>query len=298
MRLTHLRDLTTEAPLASGHAFLSAASGLVADRKRLFVVADDAHHLAVFTLGDPSPGTLIPLIEGDLPRDAAARKRVKPDFEMLVALPAPDPGEGAGRLLALGSGSTPQRMRGALVDLPAGGGAPAVRLIDLRPPFAAIGALVPEINLEGAVLRGDRLLLFNRGNMQHPASHVIEVPLAAVVAGAPAKAMLRAELTLPQVAGVPLTVTDACTLENGHYLLSTAAEATADSYADGALAGAAIVELDAEFGLVRVEPLDPPVKVEGLAVRAGGGGLELLCVTDADDPERASGLYAGVLVVA
>ena len=294
MRLTHLRDLTSEAPLASGHPFLSAASGLVVCGDRLFVVADDAHHLAVFTLGDPSPGRLIPLIVDELPRDAAARKRVKPDFEILVALPAPDPAEYGNRLLALGSGSTPQRMRGAIVDLPDGDGAPVVRLIDLQPLFAAIGALVPEVNLEGAVLRDDRLLLFNRGNMQHPASRVVEVPLAAVSGGGPIAATLVAELALPRVAGVPLTVTDACALENGHILLSTVAEATTDSYADGALTGAAIMELDAQCGLLRAELLEPPLKVEGIAVRAAGDRLELLCVTDADDPEHASGLYAGV----
>ena len=29
MKLNHLRDLTVESPLASGHAFVSAASGIV-----------------------------------------------------------------------------------------------------------------------------------------------------------------------------------------------------------------------------------------------------------------------------
>jgi hypothetical protein len=289
MQLTHIRDLTVEAPLSSGHAFLSAASGLVVRGNRLCVVGDDAHHVALFDLDDRAPGKLVELIAGDLPSDAPQRKRVKPDFEILVALPGTD----GDRLLALGSGSTAQRMRGAIVDLPASGQAPVVRLIDLKPLFAALARLVPELNLEGAVLSGDRLLLFNRGNMQFPASHILEVPLAAVLDGGPATATHRAELALPVLSGVPLTVTDACRLENGHILVSTVAEATTDSYADGALMGAAIVELDGEFGVVAVEPLDPPVKVEGIAVRTGEDGLHLLCVTDADDPERAAGLYAG-----
>jgi hypothetical protein len=299
MHLTHLRDLAVAAPLPSGHSFLSAASGLVVRGATLWVVADDAQCLAVFDLDGAEPGRLIPVFAGDLPRDAAQRKRVKPDFEILLALPA---AEGC-RLLALGSGSTARRMRGAVVDLPGAsdsggefrGESARVRPLDLGPLFAALAPLVPQVNLEGAVLRGEHLLLFNRGTMAAPASQVLEVPLAAVLAGGAVAVTLRAELTLPRCAGVPLTVTDACGLDDGRILLSTVAEATADSYADGASVGAAIVELNADFTLRAVEPLNPVLKVEGLSARVTADGVQLLCVTDADDPERASGVYRGVL---
>lgn len=304
MKLKHLRDLAVDTPLPSGHAYLSAASGMVVCGDALYVVADDAQCLGVFDLGGPElasagagagPGRLIPLIAGDLPGDAAARKKLKPDFEVLLALPC-----AAGtRLLAMGSGSTGQRMRGVVVDVPADDAPVNVRVIDLRALFAAIAPLVPEINLEGAVLRGDELLLFNRGNSAHPASQVIAVPLAEVLAevleGGCVAARLCAQLRLPDVAGVPLTVTDACLLESGHILLSAAAEATDNSYADGALVGAAIVELGADLAVLWVEPLDPVVKVEGLSAQIMADGVHLLCVTDADDPDAASGLYRGVL---
>ena len=294
MQLTLVRELTVETPLPSGHAFLSAASGMVVCGAALYVVADDAQCLGVFDLGafglDGAPGRLIPLIAGDLPSDAAARKQQKPDFEILLALPH----TGGVRLLAMGSGSTAQRMRGAVIDL-AGDNAPAhVRLIDLAPLFAAIAPLVPEVNLEGAVLRGDQLLLFNRGNGAHPASQIIAVMLADVLSGGPIAATVLAELRLPDVAGVPLTVTDACLLESGHILLSAAAEATDNSYADGALMGAAIVALDAELEMRAMALLDPILKVEGLSAQVMADGVHLLCVTDADDPDRASGLYRGV----
>lgn len=308
MQLNLIRDLMVETPLPSGHAFLSAASGMVVHGSILYVVADDAHCLAIFDLHGMELGRLIPLIAGALPTDAGQRKRQKPDFEILLALPD-DPlpegdlagGEGV-RLLALGSGSTAQRMRGAVIDLPAsGGGEATVRLIDLTPLFAALSPQVPAVNVEGAVLRGGHLLLFNRGTMAHPASHILEVPLAAVLAGVPVSATLCAELTLPMCAGVPLTVTDAFQLETGapdggRILLSAVAEATADSYADGALVGAAIVELNADFSVRTVEPLEPMLKVEGLSARVTEAGIELLCVTDADDPERVAGVYGGVLV--
>ena len=291
MQLTHLRDLGLEAPLASGHAFVSAASGMVLADDRLCVVADDGLSLAVFAPGGAAPGRLVPLLAGDLPRDPAARKRVKPDFEILLALP----GGEATRLLALGSGSTAQRMRGALVTWPVSAPAPEVRAIDLAPLFAALAPLVAQVNLEGEVVDGTRLLLFNRGNMRFPASQVLAVPLAAVIGAAPPEAQLLAELALPALAGVPLTVTDACRLEDGHILLAAVAEATADSYADGGLAGAAIAELDPHLRLLAVEVLDPPLKIEGLTARAVPGGLDLLCATDADDPEQPAGLYAGFL---
>ncbi len=287
MKLTHLRDLTVETALHSGHRFLSAASGLVVCGARLYVVADDALCLAQFDLEGAAPGRLIPLIAGALPQDSAQRKRVKPDFEILLELPA---ARGT-RLLALGSGSTGQRMRGAIIDLPGEREAATVRMIDLAPLYAALAPLVPEINLEGAVLQGENLLLFNRGNGNHPASQVLELPLAAVLAGSPATASLRSELDLPLLDGVPLTVTDACLAADGHLLLSAVAEATADSYADGELRGAALVELDAGLRMCAVSPLEPAIKVEGLAMRGMADGAELLCVTDADDPERASGLW-------
>lgn len=289
MHLTHIRDLAVDTPLPSGHGFLSAASGMVVCGPALYVVADDAQCLGVFDLGTMEPGRLIPLIAGDLPKDAAERKQQKPDFEILLALP----NTGATRLLAMGSGSTARRMRGVVIDLAQDASA-RVRVIDLEPLFAALAPLVPEINLEGAVLRGDGLLFFNRGNSAYPASQIIAVPLAGLLEGGPITATLLAELQLPTVSGVPLTVTDACLLESGHILLSAVAEATDNSYADGALLGAAIVELSADLRVRAITPLDPILKVEGLAAQIMADGVHLLCVTDADDPGQASGLYRGV----
>jgi hypothetical protein len=266
----------------------------------LYVVADDAHCLAVFDLDEVGPGQLISLIEGDLPGDAKQRKKVKPDFEILLALPEPKLPDGrASRLLAIGSGSTARRMRGAVIDLRSIGEPAKVRLLDLKPLFSAVAPLVPEINLEGAVLHGEHLLLFNRGTMTHPTSHILEVPLAALLEGKAVSVRLCAALTLPTCAGVPLTVTDAFRLNtdepNGdRILLSAVAEATTDSYADGALLGAAIVELNADLNIRTIQPLEPILKVEGLSARSAADGVHLLCVTDADDPDRASALYGCV----
>jgi hypothetical protein len=95
--------------------------------------------------------------------------------------------------------------------------------------------------------------------------------------------------------GVPLTVTDACPLDGGQILLSAVAEVTDDSYADGAILGAAIILLDAKLDVVMVEPLEPICKIEGISARRTATGAELLCVSDADDPDMPSSLFSATL---
>jgi hypothetical protein len=278
MRLTHIRDLDVEAPLASGHSFLSAASGLVRLGETLYAVADDDLHLARFQ--GAAPGKLMRLLPGDLPHDAAARKKAKPDFEMLLSV-------GEDRLLAMGSGSKKKRKRGVLVEQSSGQVAP----VDLKPLFDAVEPLVPETNLEGAVIDGDRLLLFNRGNMAEPVTQIIETSLSDLLTGKSMEAKLAQALQLPERQGVPLTATDACRLEDGHILLSAVSEVTDNSYADGALTGAALVLLDADLRVVALEDAEPLVKIEGIAAQRTTEGIEILCVTDADEPDQPAGLY-------
>jgi hypothetical protein len=290
MRLTHIRQLDVAEALASGHAHLSAASGLVHMGETLCMVADDEHHLALFAHEEDSPGRLLRLLPGKLPRKKKKRKAVKPDFEILFALPSPD-GEANDLLYALGSGSTQLRMRGALIDLQTD----LVALLDLRSLFDALAPLVTEINLEGAAVRGDRLLLFNRGNMANPESCILETALAAITGVGPVEVTPVKTLALPMIDGVPLTVTDACSLDDGRLLLSAVAEVTDDSVADGAVLGSAIVMLDADFDVVSIEPLEPTMKIEGISARQTATGFELLCVSDADDPDTPSSLYSATL---
>ncbi len=287
MILTHIRNLEVAEPLASGHSFLSAASGLVQIGEALCVVGDDEQHLAVFSQHEDGPGRLVRLLPGDLPRKAKKRKKVKPDFEILFRLPSPV--DAPSRLIcAMGSGSTPQRMRGALIDLDDG----KVIVLDLQTLFAALVPLAAEINLEGAVVRGDRLLLFNRGNMSHPETCIFETALAAVTGKEAVKACLVKTLALPLVDGVPLTVTDACSLGDDRLLMSAVAEVTDDSYADGDILGAAIILLDGDLDVIAIEPLEPTAKIEGLTARRTATGIELLCISDADDPDTPSALYS------
>ena len=66
------------------------------------------------------PVQLVRLFDGDLPESAKKRKKKKADLESLLHLP-PLPRCPGGALLTLGSGSRPNRRRGALLGLDAAG---------------------------------------------------------------------------------------------------------------------------------------------------------------------------------
>jgi hypothetical protein len=290
IRLSAIRHLDVAHPLSGDRAFVTAASGLVRLGDFLCVVADDAHYLAIFQLSSQLPGQIFRLLPGDLPSDAAARKAAKPDFEILLQLPiAADASRF--RLLAMGSGSTARRMRGAIVDLSPDGSVCAVTTLDLRPLFTSLARLCAQINLEGAAICGDRLILFNRGNSGAPTTAIFSTDLHALLADDSVAVLLEKEFQLPCIDGVPLTVTDAFELDDGTVLLSTVAEATSNAYADGAVIGAAFVVLDQKFDVVHIDQVDPMCKIEGITAQRNSQGTDIYCVSDADDPDRPASLY-------
>ncbi len=165
-----LRELTLDVAQGSGGArYVSAASGLVRTGGHIYVAADDKRELGVFPATGDGPGRLVRFLPGELPADPEQRKRDKPDVEALALLPA------AGALLALESGSKPNRRGGVLWDLDTDGaltGDP--RRLDLAGLYAVLEADIPDLNIEGATVAGDRLLLFQRGNGRAGVNAVIE----------------------------------------------------------------------------------------------------------------------------
>jgi hypothetical protein len=277
IRCTVRRALTMRTPAAPGRpAHLSAASGLVRVRERLYVVADDELALGVFDAAGDAPGEWIAALPGELPLAPKPRKKRKPDFEALVAL-------GDDALLALPSGSRPNRVVAALFALDAEGRirAPA-RTLDCAAWYAPLIAQFPQLNIEGAVVVRDELLLFHRG----ATSACIRYPFAGSIEALPPPSRVDA-IALGAVDGVPLAISDACALRDGRVVFCAVAEDTDDPYLDGAFKGAAIGILDASGALARLERLDAPAKVEGIdAQLLGDGTLALLLVTDADDFEQ------------
>lgn len=289
--LTQIRELDLSSEVPGTHpSHLSAASGLVCVGSIVYVVADDELHLAVFSLANPEPGRLIRLFEGTLPDIKAERKRQKPDLEALVIVPAFE-NFPHGALLAFGSGSRSNRCRGALLSLDSRGtvsGSP--HQVDFSPIFSPLYDSFAELNIEGAVVAGDELRLFQRGNKLHAENAIIRYPLSPVlnalknVCADPIEPSGINRLNLGAIEDVPFCFTDAAALPNGDMAFCAVAEDTEDAYRDGRCVGAAIGIIDNGGRLLSMQRLDLPYKVEGISAQMEGDRLDFLLVTDADDP--------------
>lgn len=290
----HVRSLQLLSGSAPGRPLhLSAASGLVRIGSNLYVIADDEHHLGVFSTSIDTPGRLLRVLPGTLPESKDARKAVKPDFEALAFLPASE-SLPFGALLAVGSGSTAARKRAVILPVDAAGAVNAPpRVVDLSPLYDRLGSHIKEINIEGAALQGDRLTLFQRGNLNNPKSACVSLNLLdfqAITSGTiSAKDDIGFRVTeyaLGEIRGVPLCFSDAVALPNGDLVFCAVAENTGDSYNDGTCVGAAVGIIKADGLLHSVLPLAHPHKVEGIEASVQGSLVHILLVTDADDPEQ------------
>ncbi len=267
-----------------------AASGIARYADGWLVVQDDATHGCVWRDGVGTPLRLFAPVRGlDLFDEASGTKRLKPDLEAVVSLPD-------GRTLALGSGSTPERMRGVLLS------EASILVAGLAPVYAriadALDVAADQLNLEGACVVGEALRWFQRGvpSAGTPSASV-DVSLDSLLdaaAGAPASVRVSdvRRYDLGTLAGVPLAVTDAVALPHGLVLVSAAAEDSPSTYDDGPVVGSALAVLDGDrlVDVAELPLLDGEVaKLEGLAlVGYHDDVLDLVAVIDADDPEVPS----------
>ncbi len=271
-----LRPLT----LARG-AHVSAASGLVCADGRAWVIADDLLHLACFR-DLASPGELRRLLPGRLPREPGARKAAKPDFECLFAW--------RGGLVALGSGSRPQRETGVWIT-PRG-----VQRFDLASVYAPLRERLGAINIEGAFVQDGQWALLQRGVAGGAPNAVARWPLQVLehlIAGTRDMVAPHSlhEMPLGTLDGVALAFTDGSALEAGHWLFTAAAEDTRDSYLDGDCRGSVVGLVDPNGRVLLQRRLPGRAKVEGIAAqRNGEGSLQLALVTDGDDPAQPAWL--------
>jgi hypothetical protein len=303
IELQQLRQLTFSLAQAAVPDHLSAASGIVVAGQFLYVVADDELYLGVFDLAGQSNGVKTPLFPGDLPDEASARKAHKPDLEALVRLPH-FPGYPAGALLALASGSRPNRQTGVLLGLDDSGalsGTP--RCVDLSALYATLQHRFPALNIEGAAVCGDQLILLQRASGDHPENAVIGIGLADVLYALsateepqlPAMPVEILVVDLGRIAGVPLGFTDAAALPDGRLVFSAVAERVDDTYHDGPCIGAAIGILGAGRQVEMLDFLQPVRKIEGIDARVDGALVRLLLVSDADDRSSPGNLFSAAL---
>ena len=299
--LTKIRELDlSQASSPSRPRYLSAASGLVCVKSVIYIVADDELHLAVFGAADHEPGRLVRLFEGELPDSAPKRKKHKPDFEALTMLPAyGDFPHGA--LLALGSGSRPNRRMGAVLELGRDGHVEgAAQAVDLSFILTPLADMFSAPNIEGAVVSGSELRLFQRGNKRDAENAIIRFQLSTVIEAlrsgraSAIKPSSIVKFDLGEIDGIPFCFTDAAALPDGSMVFTAVAEDTDNAYDDGDCTGAAVGCIDGE-SLRWLRRLDRPYKVEGVAARIEGDAIKLLLVTDADDISIPASLFSATI---
>jgi hypothetical protein len=264
---------------------VSAASGVVVLEERLYVLADDQLDLAVYDLSGLRTGS-VALIPGQLPAEYAARKAAKPDFEALVVLPDHS-------VLVLGSGSTPQRRRGVRLQLSAAD--PQISMVDLSPLYTALDAELPELNIEGCAVLGSSLYLCSRGNGSRHDNVLVQLDLTRALEALQHTQALNGDcivalhrVQLGELAGVPLSLTDLA-LHDSSLIFSAAAEASANTYDDGACAGSVIGKLTPTGQPSEVMTITTELKIEGICSASTHG---LYAVADADDPSKGAPLLA------
>jgi hypothetical protein len=222
--------------------------------RRLAVVQDDALFVA---LVDPAAGSVgvisLPAATDGLRCFDRTRgnKAAKPDLEACVVV--------GGRLFAFGSGSTAARERVVVVrgiDASVQDTAsPTVEIVEASRLYAALraapGFAGSELNLEGAVVMGGRVRLFQRGNGAPrgavlPVDATCELDLADLLryleggdALAPPPVRDVVQYDLGTVNGVRLTFTDAAALGEDTLFLA-AAEDSPDTVRDGPVVGVAV----------------------------------------------------------
>ncbi|RYE92905.1 MAG: hypothetical protein EOO75_05610 [Myxococcales bacterium] len=188
-------------------------------------------------------------------------------------------------------------------------GALDVTVIDAARLYAVLRERVDfagsELNIEGAARVGDRVRLFQRGNGAarpplQPVNATGDLDLAALLAflDDPARAPVPAltgvvTYDLGLVDGAPLSFTDAATASDGQVVYLAAAEASADTYQDGPVAGVALGVLTPDgprwCPIVDTDGAPLAAKVEGLAADPTDP-QRWYVVTDRDDPHAPSEL--------
>jgi hypothetical protein len=285
-------------------AHVRAGSALGWLGTRLAVVQDDASFIA---LVEPGRGAVraVTLPAGPGGRrqfdEGRGNKAHKLDLEACFTVPR---GRGTW-LVALGSGSTPARETIVVVDE-----RQAVRLVDGAPLYARLRAHADfsgsELNVEGAVVRGDSLVLLQRGNGaprdgRQPVDASAEIVLGELVTWledpvGPAPALRNVtRYELCTAAGERLGFTDAALIGDAIHFLA-AAERSPDATRDGPVSAVAIGVLEpgrsARWAPIRSESGDVLVeKVEGLVADPAGPGLAW-AVVDRDDPAAPAELLS------
>ena len=313
VRRVHLHYSGVADPSLDRPEHVRAGSGLAWIGSQLAVVQDDANFVAVV---DPSTGSadFITLPPGPANRrqfaDSIGNKPDKFDFEAITLLAA------SNQLLLVGSGSSAQRERIALIDL----ATPEhnVSILHLPDFYSTLRRTADfagsEMNIEGVLETNGMLRLFGRGNgaagdstealdascdvdIEHLFAH-----MSAPHLHAPPEPVNIMRFELGTLRGMRLSFTDGALLppsidRNGHVVFLAAAEDSPNATQDGDVTGSVIgiIDYSVQPPTARyTEILDEhgeslQSKAEGIAFRSDDPRTAYI-VLDVDAADQASEL--------
>ncbi len=281
---------------------IHAASGLIKLGNHFYAIADDQLSLGVFSLNTTESIQFVKLLEGQLPKDHRERKKLKPDWESLVCLRSVD---NIHEILVLPSGSKPNRTVGVLAKIN-GSDLQSVKKIDFSLLYTYLEKTFPDLNIEGAVVEGSVLKIFQRGNGSSRQNAVINLDLKGLTADLENTGIISADhilktkqYDLGTLENVSLSFTDA-SLCNDQLFFIAAAEASDSTYEDGKYVGAVLGCINQLGEIIFQKELDCECKPEGLWVEVNADSntesYNIYVVTDADDSEIVSSLFVGEFI--
>ncbi len=283
-------------PLEDLPSHVRAASSVRRHGSRLVILQDDVNALAVL---DPSSGNVQSLLLSSGPDgarvfdDARGTKRFKLDLEASIVLPD-------GTLVAFGSGSSEHREK--VVTLAARKDA-FPQLLRADEFYRALRVHANErgarLNIEGAVIQGERLRLLQRGGGKRgltPWNAILDLPLEPFIGWLDGRrscppVVRIVEVQLGDVEGVPFGFTDGAVTADGRLAFVACAEDTEDPLRDGPVLGCRFGWIDAYD---RTAVMVPVVESDGRPTRLKLEGIETRVddafvfdvVADMDDGDR------------
>ena len=283
-------------PLEDLPSHVRAASSVRRHGSRLVILQDDVNALAVL---DPASGKVQSLLLPSGPGgarvfdDARGTKRFKLDLEASIVLPD-------GTLVAFGSGSGEHREK--IVTLAARQDA-LPQLLRAEDFYRALRVHAEErgarLNVEGAVVQGDRLRLLQRGGGKRgvePWNAILDLPLDPFVGWLDGRrtcppVVRIVEVRLGDVERVPFGFTDGAVTADGRLAFVACAEDTEDPLRDGPVLGCRFGWIDADDRAAVVAPVVESdgrptcLKLEGIESRSGDARV-FDVVADMDDGDR------------
>ncbi|MCF6128985.1 hypothetical protein L1S35_04820 [Flavobacterium sp. AS60] len=254
---------------------IGSASGLLYHNDLLYIISDSSTYLYEYNIEKENLNKIAIV---DSAQENIAKKD-KPDFEAIAL---------KGKNLHLfGSGSTVNRNRIFKYNLKSG----KIKEKDISDIYLKIKKLyniaADELNIEGVILNGESILLFQRGNGYTAKNGIIY----ANDDGENLESKF-IPFDLPKIKNVPTTFTDAILVDETIYFLA-AAEDTRSTYEDGEVLGSIIGTIDLKtMKLTNSIQISDKHKFEGLTLyKKTATQIELLLCEDNDTDKLASVIY-------